>query len=307
VRATSPLGATQADNISRNKNTILGVYRHPEPIRSMSSNISRHFKPHPLDIHIDTHLDRVVLQDALASSRTVLFFGHCSTETSRGAGSLTGNGSGSSTNTPTRRLPSQHLLLDDTPGIHQAAGDTPFPWPPPLSSPEIENHITAENPHVCTIEDVFATPVTASLVTLVACGSAEQEIRTGDEPLGLLTALLCSGANSVVGSMWPVEPRVGVAFAEGFYKRLTSLLSSPREGDCSAERDGDGEGGHGDGRRTRVRRMVDLAVVLQETVVELKRSRRVGFDTANVVDWGAFTLNGAWLLDVLDEATSVSP
>jgi hypothetical protein len=170
------------------------------------------------------------------------------------------------------------------------------------------------NPHAFTIEDVFNTPVTASLVTLLACGSAEQEIRTGDEPMGLLTALLCSGANSVVGTMWPVDPRTGVAFAEGFYKRLTRLFT-PEEANISGVRKGvpDGEAGEeGEGRseeahRKRRRRLVDLAVVLQETVVELKRSRRVGFDTANVVDWGAFTLNGAWLLDVLDEGPATSP
>ncbi|KAK4097191.1 hypothetical protein N658DRAFT_510599 [Parathielavia hyrcaniae] len=245
ARATSPPDATATGNNSSNK--ILGVYRHPAPIRDMASRISRNLPPRSLDTHIDTQLDRAVLQDALANSKTVLFFGHCST----GPGSDATNA----------RSPSQHLLLNDNPIRRPDGNDT-----------------------------AFRTPVHASLVSLVACESADQDIRTGDEPLGLLTALLCSGANSVVGTLWSVEPRVGVAFTEEFYKRLMAPHGS-REVDVRVE---------GEEERVKRRRMIDLAVVLQETVVELKRSRRQGFNTVNVMDWGAFTLNGAWLLDALD-------
>jgi hypothetical protein len=276
----------------------------------MASRISQHFQTQPHDTHVDTHLDRAVLQDALATSKTLLFFGHCSTGT--GANTTARISTNGETNTPTPQPSSQHLLLNDTLGHHRV-GDPPFLWPP-LPTPEVENGTTPEeNPYAFTIEDVFDAPVSASLVTLVACGSAEQEIRTGDEPLGLLTALLCSGANSVVGTMWPVDPRAGVAFAEGFYRRLTRLfIPLPGEDDTrgEGEKDAEGNGASGEAdrkRMRRMRRMVDLAVVLQETVVELKRSRRVGFDTASVVDWGAFTLNGAWLLDVLEEGPAASP
>ena len=168
---------------------------------------------------------------------------------------------------PGSRPVEQHLLLDD-------GGSQTRKLPLPAD--------------IFTVDDVFATRVTASLLTLVACGSAAQTVRPGDEPLGLLTALLCSWANSVVGTMWPVEARAGVAFAEAFYRRL-AMLAEPR----GPEDEEDGP--RDDPAR---RRMIDLAVVLQETVVELKRSRRQGYNTENVVHWGAFTLNGAWLLDV---------
>ncbi|KAK4031673.1 CHAT domain-containing protein [Parachaetomium inaequale] len=253
------------------KSTILGVYRHPQAIHDMAARISQHFAHHPLDTHVDTRLDRATLQDALATSKTVLFFGHCN----------------SATTTTSNPLTDQHLLLNDSPQTQNELNSPPFHLPLPNDPPPPQQQ---EEDSKFTTNDVFATPVAASLVTLVACGSASQAIRPGDEPLGLLTALLCAGANSVVGSMWPVEPRVGVAFAEGFYGRVAGLSGGTSGGVGVEEREGE---------ERRVG-MVDLAVVLQETVVELMRSRRVGFDTRSVVDWGAFTLNGAWLLDLLD-------
>jgi hypothetical protein len=227
-------------------NTILGVYRHPQEIRDMGTRISARFD-RPCDVQVSDRLERSALQAACASSKTVLFFGHCDVGSRPGA---------------------QHLVLDDTPApagrLLPVAGD------------------------LFTVDDVFATRVTASHLTLVACGSAALAIQPGDEPLGLLTALLCSGANSVIGTMWPVEARAGVAFAEAFYRRLAVLTKT-------AGVEGKEDGG---GRDSAERRTIDLAVVLQETVVELKRSRRPGYNTENVVHWGAFTLNGAWLMDV---------
>lgn len=320
ARATSTVPSHLEPARANTGNTILSAFRYPQEIRAMANRISQHF-PHPPDMHIDTHLPLSTVQSALATSKTVLFLGHCSTRTGTGG------------------IDDQYLLLadpdpdPDTVGCESdlpprepsasSASPPPASPPPPPAPPETETETRF------TIPAIFSTPIAASLVALVACGSASQAIRTGDEPTGLLTALLCSGANSVVGSLWTVQARVGVAFAEGFLGRLATLQGRAggvggENGDGEGDESGDGGNDLGDGIDTgskkgdgeeseldgekgpsgantnKLARLVDLAVVLQETVVELKLSRRMGFSTGNVVDWGAFTLNGAWLLDVLD-------
>lgn len=51
-----------------------------------------------------------------------------------------------------------------------------------------------------TVEDIFALPLSASpLVTLFGYDSTTQIITAGNEPLGILTGLLCAGTASVVG------------------------------------------------------------------------------------------------------------
>ncbi|RYO86956.1 hypothetical protein DL766_005561 [Monosporascus sp. MC13-8B] len=245
---TSSPGDTTSDS-------IVGVYRHPQPIRGMATRISQQFS-RPFNIEVDRQISKTVVQDAWAKSKTALFFGHCG---------------------PGSRPAEQHLLLND---FHLEMRQLPRPE------------------ELFTVEDVFSTKISASLITLVACSSAAQFIRTGDEPVGLLAALLCSGANSVVGSMWPVESRTGVAFAEAFYKRIATLVKSKTslEAEIAVRRDSDM-------RRT----MIDLAVVLQETIAELRRSQRPGFDTRSVIHWGAFTLNGAWLLNMPHVASAPNP
>ncbi|KAL2211268.1 hypothetical protein CC79DRAFT_1317422 [Sarocladium strictum] len=51
---------------------------------------------------------------------------------------------------------------------------------------------------------------TSPHITLIACDSATQSISpNGDEPLGLVTGLLCAGACSVLGTMWPISSATG--------------------------------------------------------------------------------------------------
>lgn len=49
------------------------------------------------------------------------------------------------------------------------------------------------------VKDIFKLRLKASHVTLIACDSASQDVYLGDEPLRVVTALLCAGAGSVLG------------------------------------------------------------------------------------------------------------
>ena len=114
-----------------------------------------------------------------------------------------------------------------------------------------------------TISNLFATSVRATHFNLIACGSASQVIGSGDEPWGIVTALLCAGATSVEGTMWPIQVGTGELFMKKLYKDLGS---------------GGSEG------------IVDLAVAHQTAVKRLRRSA----DTRAPCHWAAFVLHGAW-------------
>ena len=114
-----------------------------------------------------------------------------------------------------------------------------------------------------TVSDLFATSIRTMHFNLIACGSASQVIGSGDEPWGIVTALLCAGATSVEGTMWPIQVGTGETFMEMLYKGLGSS----------------GEDG-----------IVDLAVAHQRAVKRLKKKR----DTQAPCHWAAFVLHGAW-------------
>ena len=67
--------------------------------------------------------------------------------------------------------------------------------------------------------------VGADLVVLAACQSAALTIETGDEPQGLVAALLYAGASAVLGTLWNCNSPAAAAFMTEFYANMgpTSL------------------------------------------------------------------------------------
>ncbi|KAH8903127.1 hypothetical protein BR93DRAFT_208319 [Coniochaeta sp. PMI_546] len=119
---------------------------------------------------------------------------------------------------------------------------------------------------VFTASDMFAIDVKTSCLTLIACGSANEVHSQGDEPLGIVSALLCAGATSVIGTMWKVQ--VGTA------RVFTEVL------DGNLNTNGGG--------------LVDLAVAVQKTALRLKARREGG--TQHPYHWAAFVLHGSWFM-----------
>src|SRR2546423_12954507 len=116
------------------------------------------------------------------------------------------------------------------------------------------------------VSDVFNTRIRASQFNLIACGSANQLIEAGDEPLGLVTALLCAGANSALGTMWPVAIRVGCEFVKEYIQQQTTQAEGQEED------------------------VIDLAIALQRTIIEMKNQA----NTSNPYHWAPFVLHGSW-------------
>lgn len=113
------------------------------------------------------------------------------------------------------------------------------------------------------VKDFFSLSLQNPHVTLIACDSASQSIMDGDEPLGILTALLCAGASSVVGTIWPTASGVGRLFSTFLYEEIVR---------CSQQGD-----------------LVNLAVSVREAVLDIKSNWR----TRQPYYWAPFVLHGS--------------
>ena len=124
---------------------------------------------------------------------------------------------------------------------------------------------------IFTVSDIFSTGISASHITLIACASATQTITPGDEPLGIVTALLCAGASSVLGTMWPIASRAGREFARRFYAEITKAE------DTNATTLGK-------------ECIVDVAVALQKAVKGMRKRE----ETEEPFHWAGFVVHGSW-------------
>ncbi|KAF3192034.1 hypothetical protein TWF788_004225 [Orbilia oligospora] len=115
----------------------------------------------------------------------------------------------------------------------------------------------------------------APLVTIIACLSGGQQILMGDEPVGIVPALLAAGAASVIATMWPTDSACGLKFGEILYE--DRRLCDENE-----------EGGGGDDD---IGKTWDIARALRKAVMEIRNDK----ETSAPYYWAPFVLNGAWL------------
>jgi len=133
-----------------------------------------------------------------------------------------------------------------------------------------------------TVRDIFSLKLQAPHISLMACGSSSQRIEAGDEPLGLVTALLCAGAASVTGTMWPIASATARRFAEHFHTEILSAIGCRMAGSGRTAAQEEREG------MVEVV-VIDLAVALQKAVIRMKRTPQTWLP----YHWAAFVVHGA--------------
>ena len=125
-----------------------------------------------------------------------------------------------------------------------------------------------------TVADIFTMNLEETPhITIIACESGYQEMTAGDEPLGLVSALLYAGATSVLGSLWPIPSWVGRSFTEKFYSSLKEQQDRRENIDSSAENDA----------------ILNVAAAVRDAVQEIRRSP----GTKQPYFWAPFVLHGA--------------
>jgi CHAT domain-containing protein len=112
------------------------------------------------------------------------------------------------------------------------------------------------------VRDIFSNlNLNAELVALTACESGISEIKTGDEPLGLIPALIYAGSRSVLATLWRVNQKSAAEFTGLFYDSLYNSGKRP-----------------------------DRARALRKTVLELKEND----DFSTPYHWAGYVLYGDW-------------
>ena len=103
-------------------------------------------------------------------------------------------------------------------------------------------------------------------VCCIACDSGAQDVYGGNEPFGLVSALFCAGAASVLGTLWPIESETGRNFTKYFYANVREQLAEAE---------------------LRGRNTIDLASALSDSIRELRQWR------SDPYSWAAFVLHGS--------------
>jgi CHAT domain-containing protein len=150
------------------------------------------------------------------------------------------------------------------------------------AAPDSDTHRSHPAPVLETVRDIFSLKLKAPHISLMACGSSSQKIEAGDEPLGLVTALLCAGASSATGTMWPIASATARSFAEYFHAEILSARGSKVAG---SEKTGGQEVQEGMVEAA----VIDLAAALQKVVIRMKRTPQ----TRLPYHWAAFVMHGA--------------
>ncbi|KAK6531940.1 hypothetical protein TWF694_003104 [Orbilia ellipsospora] len=115
---------------------------------------------------------------------------------------------------------------------------------------------------------------TAPLVAIIACMSGGQQIMTGDEPIGIIPALLAAGASSVIATLWPTDSECGLMFGESLYR--------DRKGECDP---------YGDEDRDGTQKIWDIARGMRKVILEIKARE----ETSVPYYWAPFALYGSWM------------
>ncbi|KAF2469213.1 uncharacterized protein BDR25DRAFT_394540 [Lindgomyces ingoldianus] len=161
---------------------------------------------------------------------------------------------------------------------HHIQFETPIPNSNPIIKPGAnENSNTDDTDNTnrrSTIETLSARDVfglkfqQGSHINVIACSGALTDVKAGDEVMGLVPALLYSGASSVVSTLWPIYDKVGAKFSRAFFERF---VEQQEEGT----------------------KWVNVAKAVQRGVLELDPKQIEGLLT-----WAPFVLNGFWLYAV---------
>ncbi len=118
-----------------------------------------------------------------------------------------------------------------------------------------------------TTRELFALPLSKGChVSLVACSGGRARVGSGDEVMGLIPALLHSGASSTVSTLWNIPDQIGANFTGAFYR---SFLKESRTVPAGG--------------------FINIARIFQSAVIELDKDEK-----DIMLHWTSFLLHGFW-------------
>jgi len=132
-----------------------------------------------------------------------------------------------------------------------------------------------------TVRDIFSLKMPPGAVhsTIIACDSGTQDVAPGNEPLGIIQALLYAGSTSVIGCLWPIDSRAGRTFSQAFNQHLLEQKQQQPTGRCR----GPDDPAFG----------LNLALALQSTIGKMRKGE-LGAQFKQAYYWAPFVLHGLW-------------
>ena len=144
--------------------------------------------------------------------------------------------------------------------------------------PELDPGLVAAAPqdYKLTAREVFNMRLLPGThINLVACQGGLTEVKPGDEVMGLVPALLYSGASSTISTLWSIADGDGSAFSKFFFQAFLEQCEKlhdevdPNEAIC----------------------FVDVAEALQTAVVKMCKA-----PDQPLYGWASFVMHGYWRL-----------
>ncbi|KAE9373650.1 hypothetical protein N431DRAFT_407314 [Stipitochalara longipes BDJ] len=125
-------------------------------------------------------------------------------------------------------------------------------------------------------------------VNMIACQGGVIEVKPGDEVMGLIPALLYSGASSTISTLWSISDSDGAEFAFQFFDSF--LQQCVTQGNSRAA---GGEQKGGDGMLNTQERSSGCIVDIAKAVTSAVRKMDLGEDRP-LYHWAGFVLHGFW-------------
>ncbi|QGI65071.1 hypothetical protein CEK26_009024 [Fusarium fujikuroi] len=149
----------------------------------------------------------------------------------------------------------------------------PMPFAPPNEQRPVES-VTARE-----FFDILVSPGTH--INMIACQGGVVDVPLGDEVLGLVPALMCSGASSTVSTLWKINDTHGSRFSKLFFDSF-SKQSTSTDGNTSKA------GGS---------LIVNLAKAMQVAAQAMDHSMNQDMDDEKqepLYRWAGYVLHGCW-------------
>jgi hypothetical protein len=125
-------------------------------------------------------------------------------------------------------------------------------------------------------------------INVIACQGGVVEVKPGDEVMGLIPALLYSGASSTVSTLWSIEDKDGAKFAFHFFESFLRQCVSQ-----GANQLQDGEVGGVDEHSSTTKRSrgtsISIAKAVQNAIREMDKGQIMPS-----YHWAAFVTHGFW-------------
>ncbi|KIL84889.1 hypothetical protein FAVG1_11759 [Fusarium avenaceum] len=129
-------------------------------------------------------------------------------------------------------------------------------------------------------------------VNMMSCQGGVMDVQLGDEVLGLVPALMCSGASSTISTLWSISDSHGVRFAKEFFDSFLKQ-STPRKRKHQPGKDDDIQKASGN----RLGCLVNLAKAMQLAAKEVDEFGR----RRSLYEWAGYVLHGCWQFPLSEE------